>query len=89
MNNNNLGLANAFNGKISSVCLERKWAYKLQIRETLTAASKLEWLVPLRISEITGKLWLKWVKNVVFRRFLTCLDRSPSVKRETPGGGGT
>ena len=57
---------------------------KLQICETFTAASKTKCLVILRILEIRGKLWLKWVKNVVscriltFCRYITSAERSYS-----------
>ena len=36
---------------------------KLHIRETFAAASKRKWLCILRTSEISSKLWLKWVNN--------------------------
>ena len=52
---NKLGLFGAKNGP------------KLQIRETFTAASKIKWLVILRILEIDCKLWSEKAKNMVLR----------------------
>ena len=70
-------LESVFNVKISLVSLKRKWP-KLLIPEMFIAASKIKWLDIFRISEISGKLWLKWVKNVLSRRIFICRDVYPT-----------
>ena len=69
-----------FNVKISIICFGEHGP-KLKIRDTFTAASKMKWLVILRISEINCKWWLEKVKNMVLRQTVTCCGRLPQAKR--------
>ena len=52
--NNDLGSASVFNVKITRFVWSENWL-KLKIRESFTAASKIKWLVTLRILEISCK----------------------------------